>query len=669
MRTAASRLLSALVLSTALVGTTMTPAVAATLTRTPTPTPAGDTCATPTPTPTATSTPTTPTPTPTATTTATLTPTPTATATATASPTPTPTPTASADCASTLALTNATVDPTPTATAAPESTAKVTAPATTTEESTSPTAAAPTPEATPEATTAPSESIAPTSSDEPVVETFSAPEARSALPYSPKTVQCYGSSSADYLCGGGFLNMSGWTVKNHAMGAVGPVSIGVTSGIYQTQLGQTVLIPASGSVNIGGVWGLPMEAKYLGRLQMDVEIGGITGELTHYPDLADTSTHWKFTRHSAGSAKWVGAGTNLNSLDKPAPGSTSVIWVGANGVEDEARVKEVISKMVDQNNAVGAKYVVMQLSPRWDYSNPINNHRNSVNAWIAKTYGEKVVPLSDFLFNGAIYEAGRAPSQADRDAMSVGLMPRSFWKDANDTTHMNASGNTVVGNLIKRFVRDGYTRSQAVQRFDVNATANISVSGNQLTVTGHAFDMSDMYVPIYMGITVNGQWNATPASQNSSNLHAYGIPGAHGYSWSKTLSPGKYQICTVGANILAGKDSFPPCKWVTVAAPAAPVGGVMDAPAANGMHQFAGWSYAPSSPSRSIPVAILVDGKWHHVTSANRESPYLQSSGIPGKHAFWTAASFSKGKHSMCAVAIESDTNMTNLGCKNFTIK
>ncbi|WP_267238077.1 hypothetical protein [Pseudoclavibacter sp. VKM Ac-2888] len=662
MRTAASRLLSALVLSTALIGTTMTPAVAATLTPTPTPTPSGDACATPTPTWTARITPTAaPTATATLTPTPTPTPTPTATATATAIPAPTPTPTASEDCASTLALTNATVDSAPTA--APESTSKVAAPATTAEVSTAPTAAAP----TPEATTAPSESAAPAPSDEPVVETFSAPEARSALPYSPKTVQCYGSSSADYLCGGGFLNMPGWTVKNHAMGAVGPVSIGVTSGIYQTQLGQTVLIPASGSVNIGGVWGLPMEAKYLGRLQMDVEIGGITGELTHYPDLADTSTHWKFTRDSAGSAKWVGAGTNLNSLDKPAPGSTSVIWVGANGVEDEARVKEVISKMVNQNNAVGAKYVVMQLSPRWDYSNPINNHRNSVNAWIAKTYGEKVVPLSDYLFNGAIYEAGRAPSQADRDAMSVGLMPRSFWKDANDTTHMNASGNTVVGNLIKRFVRDGYTHSQAVQRFDVNATANISVSGNQLTVTGHAFDMSDMYVPIYMGITVNGRWNATLANQGSSNLHAYGIPGNHGYSWSKTLSPGKYQICTVGANILAGKDSLPPCKTITVKKSAAPIGGVMDAPAANGMHQFAGWSYAPSTPSRSIPVAILVDGKWHHVTSANRESPYL--SGVPGKHAFWTAAAFSKGKHSMCAVAIESDTNMTNLGCTNFTIK
>lgn len=651
MRTAATRLLSALALSTALIGTTMTPAVAATLTPTPTPTPTGDACATPTPTSTTTATPT-------ATTTPSAAATPTATATATATTTATPTPTASEDCASTLALTTASVDPSPSTDATTLADTPTTATPTVT--------ATATPSTEPTATsTTPEDAV---STDEAVVETFSAPEARSA-PYRANTVQCYGSSSADYLCGGGFLNMPGWTTKNHAMGAVGPVSIGVTSGIYQTQLGQTVLIPASGSVNIGGVWGLPMEAKYLGRLQMDVEIGGITGELTHYPDLADTSRHWKFTRHSAGSARWVAAGTNLNSLDKPTPGSTSVIWVGANGIEDEARVKEVITKMVDQNKKVGAKYMVMQLAPRWDYSNKLNDNRNRVNAWIAKTYGEKVVPLSDFLFNGAIYEAGRAPSKADRDAMSVGLMPRSFWKDANDTTHMNASGNTVVGNLIKRYVKDGYTHSQAVQRFNVNATANISVSGNQLTVTGHAFDMSDMYVPIYMGITVNGQWNATLANQNSSNLHAYGIPGAHGYSWSKTLSPGRHQICTVGANILAGKDSFPPCKWVTVTKPAAPVGGVMDAPAANGMHQFAGWSYAPSTPSRSIPVAILVDGKWHHVTSANRESPYLQSSGIPGKHAFWTAASFSKGKHSMCAVAIESDTNMTNLGCKNFTIK
>lgn len=666
MRTAASRLLSALVLSTSLIGTTLTPAVAATLTPTPTPPPAGDACATATPThtprPTATNSATV-TPTAASTVTPTSTPTSTATATQTATVTPTPTPSASEDCASTLVLTNAAVDHSPNEVRVPDSRTNASAaPASIALNTSAP--ASPT-----EGTPVPSEPSEPTPNEAPISETDAVPEARSAQPYSPTTTQCYGSSSADYLCGGGFLNMDGWTVRNHAMGAVGPVSIGVTSGIYQTQLGKTVLIPASGSVNIGGVWGLPMPAQYLGRLQMDVEIGGITGELTHYPDLADTSTHWKFTRHSTGSAEWVAAGTNLNSLDKPAPGSTSVIWVGANGIEDEARVKEVITKMVDQNKKVGAKYVVMQLAPRWDYSNKLNDNRNRVNAWIAKAYGEKVVPLSDYLFNGAIYDAGRAPSQADRDAMSVGLMPRSFWKDANDTTHMNASGNTVVGNLIKKFVKDGYTHSQAVQRFNVNATANISVSGNRLTVTGHAFDMSDMYVPIYQGITVNGQWNATLANSGSSNLHAYGIPGDHGYSWSKTLNPGTYQICTVGANILAGKDGLPPCKTVTVKKPAAPFGSVMDAPAANGMHQFAGWAYAPDDQKRSIPVAILVDGKWHHVVSADRDSPYLNSAGVVGKHAFWTAAAFSKGKHSMCAVAIESDTNLTNLGCKDFTIK
>lgn len=94
----------------------------------------------------------------------------------------------------------------------------------------------------------------------------------------------------------------------------------------------------------------------------------------------------------------------------------------------------------------------------------------------------------------------------------------------------------------------------------MNATANISVSGNQLTVTVHAFDMRNMYVAISLGITA----------------------------------------------------------------------------AANGMHQFAGGSSAPSTPGRSVPVAILVAGNWHRAAASNRASPY--PTGIPRRHAVWTAA-------------------------------
>lgn len=502
--------------------------------------------------------------------------------------------------------------------------------------------------------------------------TATAPPVPSATPESrqssPTTVQCYGSSSIDYLCGGGHLGtyLPGWNVRNYGVGSIGPVAIGTIAGVYQTSLSKTILVPGSGSVNLGDVVGLPMDSRYLGRITFDVEIGGIRGKITHFPDLADASLHWKFTRSGSGSPLWVAAGTRINSLETPLPGSSSVLWIGANGIEDTARVKEVIAKVVEAHTAVGAKAYVIQLPPRWDYSNPLNNNRNQVNAWIRQTYGERAIPLSDYLLNGALTDAGRVPTAADYGSMGVGLMPKSFWMAPDDSTHMNPLGMTTAGRYLSRWVKDAYTYSEAVKRFDVNSTANVRVSGTSVTVSGHAFDLSDMYTTIPVGITVDGKWHATSADRASSNLHAYGIPGAHGYSMTFELSPGDHFICTVGVGFGAGNNSLPPCQTVTVVKQAAPLGQMALADASGRVKVFYGWALAPSTPSRSISVAILIDGSWHHAVSADLPSPGL---GVAGKHGFWAAASLSPGRHSACAVAIESASNMTNLGCQEFTIR
>ncbi|WP_424467754.1 hypothetical protein [Pseudoclavibacter helvolus] len=461
--------------------------------------------------------------------------------------------------------------------------------------------------------------------------------------------------------------MPGWTVLNHGVGSIGPVAIGTIAGVYQTRLAKTILVPGSGSVNLGSVRGLPMDPKYLGRITFDVEIGGIRGKITHFPDLADSSLHWKFTRVGTGNPLWVGENTPINSLEKPLPGSSSVLWVGANGIEDSERVKEVIQKMVAAHDAVGAKAYVIQLPPRWDYSNPLNNNRNHVNAWIRQTYGDRAIPVSDYLLNGALYDAGRAATSADRGAMAVGLMPRTFWMAPDDSTHMNVLGMTTVGKYLSRWVKDNYTYTEAVKRFDVNSNANVRVSGSRVTVSGHAFDLSDMYTSIPVGITVNGAWNATMASGSSPHLYAYGVPGSHAYSMTFDLQPGSYLICTVGVGFGAGQHSYPPCANVVVEKQAAPIGQLAVADAGGRTKVFYGWTYAPSTPGRSLPVAILIDGRWHHVVSADRPTPYLNS--VPGQHAFWTAASLPVGKHAVCAVAIESPSNMTNLGCQDFTIR
>ncbi|PPF47213.1 hypothetical protein C5B85_02765 [Pseudoclavibacter sp. AY1F1] len=520
---------------------------------------------------------------------------------------------------------------------------------------------------------APGEGATPTPTPVVTVPPTPLPPVPSAIPESrpsgARTAQCYGSSSIDYLCGGGYLgrHLAGWNVLNHGVGSIGPVAIGTIAGVYQTALARAVTIPSSGAVNLGNVTGLPIDSRTLGRIIFDVEIAGVAGQITHYPDLADTSLHWKFTRHGSGSAVYAGVGTAINSLEKPQPGSTSVLWVGANGIEDMQRVKDVISGIVEAGNRVGATSYVIQLPPRWDFSNPLNHNRHQVNDWIRATYGERAIPLADYLSNGALVDAGRVPSASDRETIAMGLNPRSFWMAPDDTTHMNAVGMNVAGRYLARWVNEGYTYSQAVLRFDVNSTAAIRVEGSRVTVSGHAFDLSDLYATIPVGITVDGAWSALTASSPSPQLGSYGVPGQHGYTAAFDLQPGSHEVCTVGIGFGAGQHSYPPCQTVVVAKQAAPLGSMAIADAPSRTKAIYGWTYGPSAPGRSLPVAILVDGSWHHLVAADRPSGYL--SGVPGQHAFFTAAAFTPGNHTVCAVAIESSTNMANLGCQVFTIK
>ncbi|MBF4459493.1 SGNH/GDSL hydrolase family protein [Pseudoclavibacter sp. VKM Ac-2867] len=534
-------------------------------------------------------------------------------------------------------------------------------------------------EATPESTATELGSSAPTAEPEatvgPLIDVVDADHARSATAGAAKTLQCYGDSMISYLCGDEFNAMRktipDWTVLNNAEGGMTSPAIATAAGVHtlSLSLSRSITIPSSGTVLLGQPNGIPVPLDQFGRLVYDASIGGVAGKLTHRPDLSDPNVQWSFKRASSGNAVKVGAGTQILSLDKPIAGAPSVFWVGTNNLARPEQVKNDIKNMVALHTKTSnAPYYVVTIPPAWEgFNTTTTNNRLAINAWIEQTYGQRTIPLSDYLSNGALYDGGFTPTSADRSDIAAGFNPRALWRSATDKTHLSEEGHLLASRYIVSFVTGGNTLAKAEARFGVQSTANVAVSGSRVTVSGTAFDFSDLLTSIPVGITVDGKWNATMASGASTHLYQYGIPGSHAYSMTFTLNPGQHLICTVGVNFRAGNDSFPPCQWVSVPKSAAPIGQVMDAPASNGMHQFAGWSYAPSSPSRSIPVAILVDGKWHHAVNTDRPTPYLTR--VPGKHAFWTAASFSKGNHSMCAVAIESDTNMTNLGCMNFTIK
>lgn len=412
-----------------------------------------------------------------------------------------------------------------------------------------------------------STSLAPTPPADITSAESTAVDIQSARVATPESVQCYGSSSLNWICDGALQDaLPGWNVINNSAGGMTSTAIATAGGVHQMYLSRDVTIPSSGSVQLGIPVGKPYGDEKLGRVVMDAQIGGIKGKLSTRPDLDDPSQLWVFTRDEAGTPASVAKNTPIVSLNKPRAGAVSIFWLGSNDLDDPERVKDDTSRMIDLHQATSnAPFYVVELPPAWGGNeHPLTAHRKNINAWIRQNYGQRVIPLADYLSNGALYDAGIVPSQADRDSIARGLNPRSFWMSESDLTHMNSTGQMVAARYFATFARDGNTYSAAINRFGAKSTARISVTGSKMTVSGHAFDSSDLFASIPVGITVNGVWNATMASRASTHLYEYGIPGRHTYSKTFDVKPGEYSICTVGINFGAGKDYFPPCQTVTV---------------------------------------------------------------------------------------------------------
>ncbi|WP_424467915.1 hypothetical protein [Pseudoclavibacter helvolus] len=447
-------------------------------------------------------------------------------------------------------------------------------------------------------------------------------------------------------------------------------AIATMAGVYQLSLARDVTIPASGSVLLGQPSGMPVSAADFGRFVMDVRINGVDGRITHRPDLSEQSLQWRFTRTSAGAATLAKAGTALESLDKPLAGAASIIWAGTNNLLAPEQIKRDIAAIVNLHKSISnAPYYVVTVPPAWEGHGAIRTHnRIQVNNWIVQNFGSQTIPLSDYLSNGALYDAGITRGQSDLNAIASGFNPSSFWASSIDKTHLSPVGRTITAKYFASFVRDGNTYGKAMARFDATSTMDVRVSGHKVTVSGTAFDYSDMFDSIPVGVTINATWmGATMASQPSTHLFQYGIPGQHTYSWTFDLQPGSHFICAVAVGFGAGNHHYPACKSVTVAQPTPPVGSMAIADIGNRTTAVYGWAYDPDRLRDAISVAILVDGKWVTAVSANGPTPYLPW--IPGNHSFWAGVKLAPGGHATCAVAIAGSGAMTNLGCKAFTVR
>ncbi|SFI64177.1 hypothetical protein SAMN04487751_2446 [Microbacterium saccharophilum] len=490
----------------------------------------------------------------------------------------------------------------------------------------------------------------------------------------PQTVQCYGDSILGGVCGsnaGTPLNsaLPGWTTVDRSLGGHWSTSIAVNAGAYRMQLVDPVTIAASGDTALPTPFLFEVPADAMGGVTMRVSIAGVEGVLVHRVDLGIS---WRFTRAAPGDPIAVAPGTPIVSLGAMMPGASTIIWAGTNNLTATAQILADVDAMVQLHRSISDQpFWVASITPAWGNATSVYGvARTALNAQLEQRYGDHYIPVDEYIANGALTDAGIMPTSSDRSWIRSGLNPPSFHSAA-DWVHFNRAGQDAIARFAARFVQGGTTRAQQRALFAAEAAFQVDVHGATITVRGWAFDRSDLYDRIPVGITVDDQWMlATFADGPSPELAGFGVPGGHGFRWSKTLADGRtYKICIVGVGIGAGANAYPPC--VTVALPTLlPQGDMSLIDAGGGTMAIVGWGFDHADLYASIPVGIIIDGRWHAGLTASLPSAYLRPYGVPGNHAFFQGAQVGRGTHSVCAVGVSAVTNRNSiLKCDSITLK
>ncbi|GAA2175305.1 hypothetical protein GCM10009846_24630 [Agrococcus versicolor] len=493
---------------------------------------------------------------------------------------------------------------------------------------------------------------------------------QSAAQAAPAVVQCYGDSILASVCGSGSTwlqrELPGTQVVPYAQGGHSSGGIATKIGAYVLRLSAPVAIAESGSTWVGRPAWLPSSDHEFGPLNMQASIAGVAGRIYHDPA---NGIPWRFDRAAPGAVTWAPAGTPIVSLEAPRPGSASIIWAGTNNLLSVDQVLADVDAMVRHHRATSqGPFWVVSVTPAWGNAGSVYGQaRTRINATLQARYAS-YVPLDLYLANGAITDAGLVPTAADREWIAAGANPPAFW--ASDWVHFDARGQQRIAAFLARFVGGGLTASQAIAEMAPQSAMSATASGLTATVRGWAFDRSDLYAPLAIGVTVDGRWMGTTlASRSSPELGRYGVPGGHGFEMPVAIPAGTSTVCVVAVGIGAGGNHTPPCVQVTGTAPA-PQGDMTVVPVQGRTVAIVGWAFDHADLYAQIPVGIIIDGRWHVGLTANQPSDYLRPYGVPGAHAFFAGATLSPGGHTACAVAVSPRTGLqTTVGCQTFTVR
>nr|WP_297424212.1 hypothetical protein [uncultured Actinotalea sp.] len=203
----------------------------------------------------------------------------------------------------------------------------------------------------------------------------------------------------------------------------------------------------------------------------------------------------------------------------------------------------------------------------------------------------------------------------------------------------------------------------------VGALDTVQSRGDVLTVTGWSFD-PDTTAPNDVHIYVDGVGARVLADLPRPDVgRAFGNGDLHGYTYSRTVSPGRHDVCAYGINTAAGKpNTLLGCRTVVVA-DSAPIGALDAATVSGSTLTASGWTFDPDTDA-SIDVHVYVNATGVSLR-ADQSRPDVAAVFRRGdKHGWTYRTDLTPGSYSVCAYGINTAPGgaHTLLGCRQVQV-
>jgi hypothetical protein len=184
------------------------------------------------------------------------------------------------------------------------------------------------------------------------------------------------------------------------------------------------------------------------------------------------------------------------------------------------------------------------------------------------------------------------------------------------------------------------------------AIDSVTTTPGHIAVKGWAIDRDNLTAAVTMKVTIDGQLHlltANKARQDVADAHPAAGP-YHGFAASYLAGQGKHTVCVVAKNIGYGTDNTFGCRTITLND--SPRGALDYAKQRSGQLRVVGWTYDRDAPTKSLTVAIKIDGTVHKVVAnVVRTDIATKYAGVGQYHGYAVSYPLPEGSHTVCVTA------------------